>query len=42
MKPEKGSQTFLSITRSKAKMYEYDIPEQHHIKIDIDPSKLFS
>lgn len=42
MKPEKGSQTFLSITRSKAKMYEYDVPEQHHIKIDIDPSKLFS
>lgn len=42
MKPEKGSQTFLSITRSKAKMYEYDIPEQHHIQIDIDPSKLFS
>jgi POLQ-like helicase len=42
MKPEKGSQTFLSITRSKAKMYEYDIPEEHHIKVDIDPSKLFS
>jgi Superfamily II helicase len=42
MKPEKGSQTFLSITRSKAKMYEYDVPEQHHIQIDIDPSKLFS
>jgi superfamily II DNA/RNA helicase len=41
MKPEKGSQTFLSITRSKAKMYEYDVPKQHHIKIDIDPSKLF-
>lgn len=42
MKPERGSQTFLSITRSKAKMYEYDIPEQHHIRVDIDPSKLFS
>ena len=42
MKPEKGSQTFLSITRSKAKMYEYDVPEQDHIKIDINPSKLFS
>ena len=42
MKPERGSQTFLSITRSKAKMYEYDIPEQYQIKVDIDPSKLFS
>lgn len=42
MKPEKGSQTFLGITRSKAKMYEYDIPEEHHIRVDIDPSRLFS
>lgn len=42
MKPEKGSQTYLGITRSKAKMYEYDIPEEHHIRVDIDPSRLFS
>lgn len=31
MRPERNSIRFLSITRSKAKMFEYDIPEQDHI-----------
>ena len=42
MRPEEGSRIYLGITRSKAKMYEYDVPEKHHIRVDIDPSKLFS
>lgn len=41
MKPEKSSHILLSITRSKAKMYEYAVPEKHHIKITQEPSKLF-
>ena len=41
MRPERGSQIFLNITRSKAKMYEYDVPERDHITVDIEPSKLF-
>ena len=42
MKPELGSQRLLGVTRSKAKMYEYDVPEKHHIKIKQDPAKLFT
>lgn len=42
MKPEQKSQTLLSVTRSKAKMFEYSVPEEHHIKILQDPAKLFT
>ncbi len=42
MRPEQKSQTLLSVTRSKAKMLEYGIPEKHHIKITQDPAKLFT
>jgi POLQ-like helicase len=41
MKPEQKSKTLLGITRSKAKMLEYGIPKEHHIKIPQDPAKLF-
>lgn len=42
MKPEQQSQRLLSITRSKAKMYEYSVPEEDHIQIYRDPASLFS
>src|SRR5208337_2412025 len=42
MKPEQRSQTLLGITRSKAKMFEYDVPDNYHIKITQDPSRLFT
>lgn len=32
MKPEKNSQTLLKVTRSKAKMFEYNVPISEHIK----------
>lgn len=41
MKPEAKSETLLSITRSKAKMYEYGVPEEDHIRIPIAPNRLF-
>ncbi|EEW2546356.1 DEAD/DEAH box helicase, partial [Escherichia coli] len=41
MKPEQKSQLLLGVTRSKAKMIEYNVPEEHHIKIIQDPAKLF-
>ena len=41
MKPDRRSKTLLAITRSRAKMYEYDISEDFHIKLKEDPSKLF-
>ena len=41
MKPEKRSRLLLGVTRSKAKMYEYSVPEEHHIRITQDPSRLF-
>ncbi len=42
MKPESRSRTLLSITRAKAKMYEYSVPEEDHITIPIDPARLFT
>lgn len=42
MRPEEKSQTLLGVTRSKAKMIEYGVPEKHHIKIRQDPAKLFT
>jgi len=41
MKPEQKSRKLLGVTRSKAKMYEYDIPLEDHIRIYDDPAKLF-
>ena len=42
MRPEKKSQLLLGVTRSKAKMLEYNVPEEHHITITQDPAKLFT
>jgi len=42
MRPETQSKRMLGATRSKAKMYEYAVPEEHHIKIPYDPAKLFT
>jgi hypothetical protein len=42
MKPELRSKKLLGITRSKAKMFEYDVPETHHIQITQNPSNLFA
>ncbi|MFZ7130947.1 MAG: DEAD/DEAH box helicase [Eubacteriales bacterium] len=42
MKPENRSKTLLKITRSKAKMYEYNVPKEHHIEIKKDPAVLFT
>lgn len=42
MRPEQNSQLLLGVTRSKAKMFEYRVPEKHHIKITQDPAKLFT
>lgn len=42
MKPEQKSKLLLGITRSKAKMLEYNVPTDHHIKITQDPAKLFT
>jgi superfamily II DNA/RNA helicase len=42
MKPEEKSQRLLSVTRSRAKMLEYEIPEEKQIRISQDPAKLFT
>ena len=42
MRPEQKSQLLLGVTRSKAKMLEYGVPEEHHIKITQDPARLFT
>lgn len=41
MKPSNRSKKLLGVTRSKAKMFEYDVPEEDHIKIHENPNKLF-
>jgi superfamily II DNA/RNA helicase len=42
MKPEKQSENILNITRAKAKMIEYNIPEEYQqIKLETNPAKLF-
>ena len=41
MKPESRSRTALSVTQSKAKMYEYNVPLEDHIDLKADPSRLF-
>lgn len=40
MKPEQRSRVLLAITRSKAKMFEYGLPEQEHIRVLRDPARL--
>ncbi|PJZ79274.1 DEAD/DEAH box helicase [Leptospira meyeri] len=42
MKPEEKSQLLLGVTRSKAKMFEYNVPTDHHISIRQDPIKLLT
>jgi len=42
MKPERAANRLLATTRSKAKMYEYDVPEEEHIELAHSPNKLFS
>ncbi len=42
MRPERKSLQLLGITRSKGKMYEYGVSEEHHIQIPQDPAKLFT
>ncbi len=41
MRPEGRSQRLLGVARSKAKMHEYQVPEEHHIAIPQDPAELF-
>jgi POLQ-like helicase len=40
MRPEQSSRGLLAITRSKAKMFEYGLPESEHIKVSRDPARL--
>ena len=40
MKLERSSKVYLSITKSKAKMYEFGVEEEHHINLTIEPQKL--
>jgi hypothetical protein len=40
MKLERSSKIYLSITKSKAKMYEFGVEEEHHINLNIEPQKL--
>lgn len=42
MKPERESKLLLGVTRSQAKMIEYNVPFEHRIKISQDPAKLFT
>lgn len=41
MKPEARSKTLLGITRSKAKMFEFGVPVEHHIESRRNPEGLF-
>jgi POLQ-like helicase len=40
MKLENRSNVLLAITKSKAKMYEFGVNEEHHIALPIQPNKL--
>ncbi len=42
MKPESTSTKLLSITRAKAKMYEFDVPADYHIRIADNPARLLT
>ncbi len=41
MKPERSGEFLLSITRSKAKMHEFNVPLEDHIRLPLDPNLLF-
>jgi len=40
MKPMQKSNSLLSVTRSKAKMYEFGVPVKDHVELDRDPAQL--
>jgi len=40
MKLEKNSVNLLAVTKSKAKMHEFSVPEEHHIELKDNPDKL--
>jgi len=42
MRPEQNATRLLSITRSKAKMYEFQVPLPDHIALTQNPNQLFS
>ena len=43
MRPERRSNRLLGVTRSKAKMIEYHVPEEYQdIDLSMDPAKLFT
>jgi hypothetical protein len=42
MRPEANAQRLLSVTRAKAKMYEFDVPLEEHIALPQRPELLFS
>lgn len=42
MRPEANAQRLLSVTRAKAKMYEFDVPIEEHISLPQRPELLFS
>jgi POLQ-like helicase len=42
MRPERSAEHILSITRAKAKMYEYAVPLEDHIDLTTNPNVLFS
>lgn len=42
MRPEAVARRVLSVTQSKAKMYEYDVQLEHHIALPQRPELLFS
>jgi DEAD/DEAH box helicase len=42
MRPEANAQRLLAVTRSKAKMYEFDVPLEEHIALPQRPEVLFS
>lgn len=41
MKPDDRATHLLSVTRSKAKMYEFNVPQEHHIELHQNPNLLF-
>ncbi|WP_159518259.1 DEAD/DEAH box helicase [Sunxiuqinia indica] len=42
MNPRTQSYNLLGVTRSKAKMFEFDIPERYHLELTRNPSELLS
>ena len=40
MKPKSQSKHLLKTTQSKAKMYEYNVPSEYHIRLERDPLEL--